>query len=252
MLAESLALTAALFIIGVVGVLVHRNAIIIFMCVELMLTAVNLTFVAFSRFYGAAGQVFVVFVMTVVCRRSGGWSRNHHRDLPPSSDGRPKGHQPAQGLMLLQTAELAASQAHPLSGTLAEWVWLLPIAAAGSVSSSTACSRSTVRDWVRTTRTHLITTHTPKEPRRRRDFARGASRRAWRRPPCREAASVGRHHEHRRARRSRSHFPARARDMAGDGRRAPRKRRSSRRTSAGCRPATCRSMLRSSSISCRW
>src|SRR3954467_4984163 len=64
-LAESLALTAALFIIGVVGVLVHRNAIIIFMCVELMLTAVNLTFVAFSRFYGPAGQVFVVFVMTV-------------------------------------------------------------------------------------------------------------------------------------------------------------------------------------------
>ena len=64
-LAESLALTAALFIIGVIGVLIHRNAIIIFMCVELMLTAVNLTFVAFSRFYGAAGQVFVVFVMTV-------------------------------------------------------------------------------------------------------------------------------------------------------------------------------------------
>ncbi len=59
MLAESLALTAALFIIGVIGVL------IIFMCVELMLTAVNLTFVAFSRFYGTAGQVFVVFVMTV-------------------------------------------------------------------------------------------------------------------------------------------------------------------------------------------
>ena len=65
MLAESLALTAALFTIGVIGVLTHRNAIIIFMCVELMLTSVNLTFVAFSRFYGAAGQVFVVFVMTV-------------------------------------------------------------------------------------------------------------------------------------------------------------------------------------------
>jgi NADH-quinone oxidoreductase subunit K len=64
-LAESLTLTAALFIIGVVGVLVHRNAVIIFMCVELMLTSVNLTFVAFSRFYGTAGQVFVVFVMTV-------------------------------------------------------------------------------------------------------------------------------------------------------------------------------------------
>lgn len=65
MLAESLFFTAALFVIGVIGVLIHRNAIIIFMCVELMLTAVNLTFVAFSRYYGAAGQVFVIFVMTV-------------------------------------------------------------------------------------------------------------------------------------------------------------------------------------------
>ena len=66
MLAESLALSAALFIIGVVGVLVHRNAIIIFMCVELMLNAVNLSFVALSRLHGGAtGQVFVLFVMTV-------------------------------------------------------------------------------------------------------------------------------------------------------------------------------------------
>jgi NADH-quinone oxidoreductase subunit K len=65
MLAESLALSAALFTIGVIGVLTRRNAIIIFMCVELMLNAVNLTFVALSRFYGASGQVFVVFVMTV-------------------------------------------------------------------------------------------------------------------------------------------------------------------------------------------
>ena len=65
MLAESLALSAVLFTIGVIGVLTRRNAIIIFMCVELMLNAVNLTFVALSRFYGTAGQVFVVFVMTV-------------------------------------------------------------------------------------------------------------------------------------------------------------------------------------------
>ena len=65
MLAESLLLSAVLFTIGVVGVLTRRNAIIIFMCVELMLNAVNLTFVAFSRVYGMAGQVFVVFVMTV-------------------------------------------------------------------------------------------------------------------------------------------------------------------------------------------
>ena len=65
MLAESLALTAALFIIGVIGVLIRRNAIIVFMCVELMLNAVNLSFVAFAQAYGAAGQVFVFFVMTV-------------------------------------------------------------------------------------------------------------------------------------------------------------------------------------------
>ena len=65
MLAESLFFSAVLFVIGVVGVLTRRNAIIIFMCVELMLNAVNLSFVALSRLYGATGQVFVVFVMTV-------------------------------------------------------------------------------------------------------------------------------------------------------------------------------------------
>ena len=65
MLAESLFFSAVLFSIGVVGVLTRRNAIIIFMCVELMLNAVNLSFVALSRLYGATGQVFVVFVMTV-------------------------------------------------------------------------------------------------------------------------------------------------------------------------------------------
>ena len=65
MLAESLFFSAVLFTIGVVGVLTRRNAIIVFMCVELMLNAVNLTFIAFAQSYGAAGQVFVFFVMTV-------------------------------------------------------------------------------------------------------------------------------------------------------------------------------------------
>ena len=65
MLAEALALSAVLFTIGVVGVLTRRNAIIIFMSVELMLNAVNLSFVALSTLYGATGQVFVIFVMTV-------------------------------------------------------------------------------------------------------------------------------------------------------------------------------------------
>jgi NADH-quinone oxidoreductase subunit K len=65
MLAEALFFSAVLFTIGVVGVLTRRNAIIIFMCVELMLNAVNLAFVAFSTVYGLGGQVFVFFVMTV-------------------------------------------------------------------------------------------------------------------------------------------------------------------------------------------
>jgi NADH-quinone oxidoreductase subunit K len=64
-LSESLFFSAVLFTIGVVGVLTRRNAIIVFMCVELMLNAVNLSFVAFAQIYGAAGQVFVFFVMTV-------------------------------------------------------------------------------------------------------------------------------------------------------------------------------------------
>jgi NADH-quinone oxidoreductase subunit K len=65
MLPESLFFSAILFTIGVVGVLTRRNAIIIFMCVELMLNAVNLTFVALSQLHGMTGQVFVIFVMTV-------------------------------------------------------------------------------------------------------------------------------------------------------------------------------------------
>ena len=65
MLAESLFFSAVLFTIGVIGVLTRRNAIMIFMCVELMLNAVNLTFIGFSQVHGASGQVFVFFVMTV-------------------------------------------------------------------------------------------------------------------------------------------------------------------------------------------
>lgn len=61
-----LILSAILFSIGTIGVLTRRNAIVIFMCVEMMLNAVNLTFVAFSRYLGNIdGQVFVFFVMTV-------------------------------------------------------------------------------------------------------------------------------------------------------------------------------------------
>lgn len=61
----SLALSAILFSLGVVGVIIRRNVIILFLCIELMLNAVNLAFVAFSRTAGIDGQIFVFFVMTV-------------------------------------------------------------------------------------------------------------------------------------------------------------------------------------------
>ncbi len=61
-----LALSAVVFAIGVIGVLIRRNLIVVLMSVELMLNAVNLTFVAFSRYLGSiAGQVVVFFVMAV-------------------------------------------------------------------------------------------------------------------------------------------------------------------------------------------
>jgi NADH-quinone oxidoreductase subunit K len=61
-----LVLAAALFTIGAVGVLVRRNAIVVFMCVELMLNAANLTLVTFSRINGSIeGQIMAFFVMVV-------------------------------------------------------------------------------------------------------------------------------------------------------------------------------------------
>ncbi len=61
-----LILSAALFGLGVAGVMMRRNLIVILMSLELMLNAVNLTFLAFSRYMGAAeGQVFVLFIMVV-------------------------------------------------------------------------------------------------------------------------------------------------------------------------------------------
>ncbi len=65
MLTHALLLSAALFVIGTLGVIVRRNAIIIFLCIELQLNAVNLAFVALSRYTGIEGQLFVFFVMTV-------------------------------------------------------------------------------------------------------------------------------------------------------------------------------------------
>jgi len=65
-IANYLVLAAVLFTIGAVGVLVRRNAIVVFMCIELMLNSVNLTLVTFARSTGTLdGQVIAFFVMVV-------------------------------------------------------------------------------------------------------------------------------------------------------------------------------------------
>jgi len=61
-----LVLSTVLFVIGVFGVLTRKNAIILLMCIELMLSSVNLLLVAFSSYFGdASGQLFVFFIMVV-------------------------------------------------------------------------------------------------------------------------------------------------------------------------------------------
>ena len=76
-----------LFSIGAVGVLLRRNAIVIFMCIELMLNAANLAFVAFARQQlSVDGQVIVFFVMTVAAAEAAVGPGDHHRRLPPPPD----------------------------------------------------------------------------------------------------------------------------------------------------------------------
>ena len=65
LLGPALGLSAILFSLGVAGMVLRRNAIVLFVCIELMLNAVNLSFVALGQLHGASGQIMVFFVMTV-------------------------------------------------------------------------------------------------------------------------------------------------------------------------------------------
>lgn len=65
-LTHFLVVSAAMFVIGVVGFLVRRNLIVMFLCTELMLQAVALAFIAFGRYHlDVSGQVFVIFIFTI-------------------------------------------------------------------------------------------------------------------------------------------------------------------------------------------
>jgi NADH-quinone oxidoreductase subunit K len=71
-LGHYLVLSAFLFIIGILGVLLRKNLLVILMSIELMLNAVNLSFVAFSHFSGQVdGQIMVFFVMTIAAAEAG-------------------------------------------------------------------------------------------------------------------------------------------------------------------------------------
>ena len=72
--AQFLVLSAALFSIGIYGVLIRRNAVLVLLSVELMLAAVNINFVAFGRYFAdsvAGGQIFALFIITVAAAEVG-------------------------------------------------------------------------------------------------------------------------------------------------------------------------------------
>ena len=219
MLAESLVfVSAVLFTIGVVGVLTRRNAIIIFMCVELMLNAVNLTFVAFAQALRRRGPG--VRVLRHDGRRggSGGRARDHHRDLPAPADGESREHQSAERLMLLQKRHGRASA----RGTVPV-VWL------------SRCCRSL----------GFVINGALVVSVRASGKAEGTTARSRR-------SSAGGHEHVGRGVRGLRVSSARAGVFQ---RCAARSRESALvrpATVAGCRSAICRSTPRSSSISCRW
>ena len=86
LLGPALGLSAILFSLGVAGVLLRRNAIVLFMCVELMLNAVNLTFVALAQLYGASGQHHGLLRHDRGGGGGGGGAGHHPRDLPAQAD----------------------------------------------------------------------------------------------------------------------------------------------------------------------
>src|SRR5256714_7203867 len=97
LLSPALAISAVLFTLGVAGVLFRRNAIVIFMCVELMLNAVNLTFVALAQNLGVGGQVFVFFVMAVAPAGAAGRLAPSLSVYPPKQSVSPQNLNPLNG-----------------------------------------------------------------------------------------------------------------------------------------------------------
>ena len=110
-----LVLAALLFTIGAVGLLTRRNVLVMFMCVELMLNAVNLTFVSFAReLNDIRGQVIVFFMLVGRRGRGRGRPRHHRRDLPSPARRHRRRPRPPEGLHLVSARDLL------------DLVWIVP------------------------------------------------------------------------------------------------------------------------------
>ena len=109
-----LVVAALLFTIGAVGLLARRNVLVMFMCVELMLNAVNLTFVTFAKMLDdVGGQVIVFFTLAVAGGRGRGRAGDHRGDLPSSPRCHRRRPHGAQGLTMARD--------------LLDLVWIVPL-----------------------------------------------------------------------------------------------------------------------------
>src|SRR2546430_15200097 len=97
LLEPALTVSGVLFALGVLGVLLRRNAIVIFMCVELMLNAVNLTFVALAQSLGLGGEGFVFFLMAGAAPGAAVGPPVLLGRFPPQQGGRPPNLEPLEG-----------------------------------------------------------------------------------------------------------------------------------------------------------
>ena len=126
LLGPSLGLSAILFSLGVAGVLLRRNAIMLFMCIELMLNAVNLAFVAFAQLLRRQRPGHRLLRDDGGGRGGGGGAGDHPGDVPPRAVGGPPEHQPAAGLMsslsgMLGLARRLRLPARAASSSTARW-----------------------------------------------------------------------------------------------------------------------------------
>ena len=132
---QFLVLAALLFSIGIYGVLVRRNAVLVLLSIELMLTGVNINLVAFGQYIQdafLAGQVFALFVITVAAAEVGIGLAIVVLDLPQPGIRQRRRTGSPQMVMLATLFALGEQTGHEVAqlsdgGVLAQWAWLIPV-----------------------------------------------------------------------------------------------------------------------------